>query len=69
MIVTTSKTPGSPDLLTREEVQRELGIGYATYFRYAQRYPKQFVTAKVGKRRVMRRETLENFVRFMERTT
>lgn len=69
MTVTTSKELTGSSLLTREQVQAELGIGYATFFRYAQRYPKQFVTAKVGKRRVMRRETLDNFVKFLERTT
>lgn len=65
----STKTPVKAELLTREQVQDELGIGYATYFNYIRRYPKQFVTAKVGKRRVMRRETLESFVRFMERAT
>ena len=69
MIIASQRQPEKSDLLTREQVQEELGIGYATFFNYIRRYPKQFVTAKVGKRRVMRRETLDNFVRFMERAT
>lgn len=69
MIVAKPETTEKTNLLTREQVQDELGIGYATYFNYIRRYPKQFVTAKVGKRRLMRRETLDNFVRFMERAT
>jgi hypothetical protein len=55
------------DLLTTEDVMRELRISRGTYWKYLRQYPRQFRTAVMGRRRYMRREVLEKFVEFRER--
>lgn len=50
--------------LTREEVQDELGIGYATFFNYIRKYPRQFRTYKSGRNRVMDPEDLQAWKEF-----
>lgn len=50
--------------LTREEVQEELGIGYATFFNYIRKYPRHFRTYKSGRNRVMDPEDLQAWKEF-----
>ncbi len=57
----------TPDLVPVDEVCAVLHISRRTYSEYVRRYPKQFKTAKFGKRRLMRREVLVNFIEFKER--
>lgn len=53
------------DLLPREEVQRILGIGPHTFYKYRQQY-SSFRTVKVGNRTKMRRGTLKKFLEEIE---
>jgi predicted DNA-binding transcriptional regulator AlpA len=55
------------DLLSTDEVMRELRISRGTYWKYLREYPRQFKTSVMGRRRYMRRETLLKFVEFRER--
>lgn len=57
----------STELLSTEEVMRELRISRGTYWKYLREFPRQFKTSVMGRRRYMRRETLEKFVEFRER--
>ncbi|MDR9392544.1 MAG: hypothetical protein RI554_11020 [Trueperaceae bacterium] len=50
--------------LTREQVQQELGIGSATFFKYVREYPQEFVTYKSGRNRVMDPEDLQRWKAF-----
>lgn len=45
--------------LTREQVQKHLGISTQTFWRYVREYPDHFVTYLSGKRRVMDPEDLQ----------
>lgn len=55
------------ELLNTDDVMRELNISRKTYWKYLRQYPRQFKTSLMGRRRVMRRETLEKFIEFKER--
>lgn len=57
----------STELLSTEDVMRELRISRGTYWKYLREFPRQFKTSVMGRRRYMRRETLEKFVEFRER--
>lgn len=59
--------PATSGLITVEEVCSALHMDRRTYDTFRKRYPRQFITAKFGKRRMMRRETLNQFIEFMER--
>lgn len=53
------------DLLSREEVQKILGINSHTFYKYRRQYPS-FRTIKVGNRRKMRRGALRRFLKELE---
>jgi hypothetical protein len=55
------------ELLSTEDVMRELRISRNTYWKYLREYPRQFKTSVMGRRRYMRRETLAKFIEFKER--
>jgi hypothetical protein len=55
------------ELLSTEDVMRELKISRGTYWKYLREYPRQFKTSVMGRRRYMRRETLVRFIEFKER--
>jgi hypothetical protein len=55
------------ELLSTEDVMRELKISRGTYWKYLREYPRQFKTSVMGRRRYMRRETLVRFIEFRER--
>ena len=54
------------DLLSVEDVCNQLAITRDTFYEYRKRYRK-FRTVKVGNRTYMRRETLDEFLKELER--
>ena len=46
------------DLLTKEQVMRDLGISHSTFFANIRKYPRHFRTFKSGRNRVMERDDL-----------
>ena len=51
-------------LYTSDEVIEILGISRATFWHYTRKYPHEFRTFLSGKRRVMRRTDLEDWIQF-----
>lgn len=54
------------ELLSMEEVRKTLGIGHGTVWRLMDTDP-DFKTLKIGGRRMMRRETLDQYLEIRER--
>ena len=59
-----SAPPDPDELLSIKEARSILGISRATFWHYTRKYPHEFRTFLSGKRRVMRRTDLEDWIQF-----